>query len=201
MYQNFIKPLLDFLTALVVLLVTSPVLVLVCFALMFVNKGNIWFFQERPGLNEKIFKVVKFKTMTDAKDGAGNFLPDNERLTRIGNFIRKTSIDELPQLINVLKGEMSFTGPRPLLKEYLPLYDNQQKKRHNVKPGITGWAQVKGRNTLSWPEKFAYDVWYVENQSFWLDIKILFLTIIKVIKSEGINSSTSATMEKFRGNK
>jgi len=200
-YQNFIKPLLDFLTALVVLLVTSPVLVLVCFALMFVNKGNIWFFQERPGLNEKIFKVVKFKTMTDAKDGAGNFLPDNERLTRIGNFIRKTSIDELPQLINVLKGEMSFTGPRPLLKEYLPLYDNQQKKRHNVKPGITGWAQVKGRNTLSWPEKFAYDVWYVENQSFWLDIKILFLTIIKVIKSEGINSSTSATMEKFRGNK
>jgi undecaprenyl phosphate N,N'-diacetylbacillosamine 1-phosphate transferase len=138
--------------------------------------------------------------MTDARDGVGNFLPDSERLTRIGNFIRKTSVDELPQLINVLKGEMSFVGPRPLLSEYLPLYNEQQRKRHTVKPGITGWAQVNGRNAVAWQQRFAYDSWYVEHQSFWLDIKILFLTAIKVIKSEGINSSSSATMEKFRGN-
>lgn len=182
MYKEFIKPLLDFFTALLVLLLTSPVLIVAFLVLRVVNQGSIWFFQERPGLNGKIFKVVKFKTMTDAQDATGNFLPDNERLTSVGNFVRKTSIDELPQLINVLKGEMSIVGPRPLLKEYVPLYNNEQKKRHTVKPGITGWAQVNGRNALSWPEKFAFDVWYVEHQSFWLDIKILFLTIVKVIK-------------------
>lgn len=164
------------------------------------NNGKVWFTQLRPGRNEQIFKVIKFRTMTEARDHQGNLLPDEERLTRLGKFIRKTSLDELPQLINVVKGEMSIVGPRPLLVEYLPLYDGKQKRRHEVTPGITGWAQVNGRNAISWQQKFSLDVWYVEHQSFWLDIKILFLTIMKVVKSEGISSETSVTMEKFRGN-
>ena len=168
--------------------------------LFFANKGKIWFIQTRPGRNEQLFKVIKFKTMNDACDVTGKLLPDDIRLTRVGKMIRTTSLDELPQLINVLKGEMSVVGPRPLLVEYLPLYNDQQKRRHNVKPGITGWAQVNGRNAISWQQKFALDIWYVDHQSFWLDIKILFLTVIKVFQAEGINSATSLTMEKFRGN-
>ncbi len=169
-------------------------------ALFILNRGKVWFTQERPGKNGKIFTVVKFRTMTDQRDQHGNLLPDEKRLTTVGSFIRKTSIDELPQLFNVVKGEMSFVGPRPLLVEYLPLYNKDQQRRHHATPGITGWAQVNGRNTVSWPQKFAFDVWYVDNISFWLDIKILLLTVMKVFKAEGINSATSVTMEKFHGN-
>ena len=156
--------------------------------------------QERPGRNGKLFTVIKFKTMTDERDKNGNLLPDDRRLTSMGKFVRKTSLDEIPQLFNVLLGHMSFVGPRPLLKEYLPLYNEAQRRRHLVKPGITGWAQVNGRNTLSWQQKFTYDTWYVDHMSFALDIKILFLTVIKVFKAEGISSESSLTMEKFRGN-
>jgi undecaprenyl phosphate N,N'-diacetylbacillosamine 1-phosphate transferase len=165
-----------------------------------VNDGKVWFKQERPGRNERIFSVIKFKTMSDERDASGNLLPDEKRLSGVGRFIRKTSLDELPQLLNVVLGHMSLVGPRPLLKEYLPLYDDIQRRRHEVRPGITGWAQVNGRNTVSWPQKFAYDVWYVDHVSFWLDLRILFLTIIKVFKAEGISSPTSVTMEKFHGN-
>lgn len=165
------------------------------------NKGRIWFVQPRPGLHERIFHVIKFKTMNDARNERGELLPDEVRLTWIGKIIRKTSLDELPQLFNVLRGHMSIVGPRPLLVEYLPLYNEIQKRRHEVKPGITGWAQVNGRNAISWEKKFAYDVWYADHQSFWLDIKILFLTIAKVFKAEGISSATSVTMERFRGSK
>lgn len=161
---------------------------------------KFFFLQSRPGLHEKIFKVIKFKTMNDKKDKDGNLLPDSKRLTSIGNFIRKTSLDEIPQLLNVIKGDMSLIGPRPLLVEYLPLYSEVQKKRHNVKPGITGWAQVNGRNAINWNQKFEYDVWYVNHLSFALDVRIFFLTIRKVFKSEGINSATAATMERFTGN-
>jgi len=163
------------------------------------NQGSAWFLQPRPGLHGQRFRVIKFKTMTDATDAQGVLLPDGERLTRIGRWVRKTSIDELPQLFNVLKGEMSLVGPRPLLEEYLPLYSPDQQRRHEVKPGITGWAQVHGRNTVPWPERLAMDVWYVDHQSFWLDIKILFLTVVKVFQAEGISSGTSVTMEKFKG--
>ncbi len=200
MYVSIVKPFFDRATAFVVLIVASPLLVLSIILLWFANKGNIWFLQERPGKDGKIFRVFKFKTMTDERDAEGNLLPDDKRLTAIGKFVRKTSLDELPQMINVLKGDMSIVGPRPLLVEYLPLYNQQQRRRHEVKPGITGWAQVNGRNTLDWPERFAYDVWYVDNISFALDIKILFLTIVKVFKAEGVSSGTSVTMEKFRGN-
>lgn len=200
MYVSIVKPFFDRATAFVVLIVASPLLVLSIILLWFANKGNIWFLQERPGKDGKIFRVFKFKTMTDERDAEGNLLPDDKRLTAIGKFVRKTSLDELPQMINVLKGDMSIVGPRPLLVEYLPLYNEQQRRRHEVKPGITGWAQVNGRNTLDWPERFAYDVWYVDNISFALDIKILFLTIVKVFKAEGVSSGTSVTMEKFRGN-
>jgi len=168
--------------------------------LYFVNGGKVWFRQERPGKDGRIFSVIKFKTMRDDRDAAGNLLPDEERLSGVGKLIRKTSLDELPQLLNVIAGHMSLVGPRPLLKEYLPLYNEVQKRRHEVRPGITGWAQVNGRNTVSWPQKFAYDVWYVDHVSFWLDIKILFLTVMKVFKAEGISSTTSVTMEKFHGN-
>lgn len=175
-------------------------MVLVIVLLAIANKGSVWFTQARPGYREKIFTVVKFKTMNDARDASGNLLPDEKRLTQIGRFVRKTSLDELPQLFNVLKGDMSFVGPRPLLVEYLPLYNTHQKRRHNVKPGITGWAQVNGRNTVAWQDRFDLDVWYVDHQSFTIDLKILILTIGKVFKAEGISSGTSATMEKFNGN-
>jgi undecaprenyl phosphate N,N'-diacetylbacillosamine 1-phosphate transferase len=200
LYPSTIKPLFDLLTALIILIIASPILLLTILILAITNRGNIWFLQPRPGKNEKIFTVIKFRTMNDARNAHGDLLPDEMRLTGIGNLIRKTSLDELPQLFNVLKGDMSIVGPRPLLTEYLPLYNDEQKKRHRVKPGITGWAQVNGRNTISWPQKFAYDIWYVEHQSFGLDLKILFLTLAKVIKAEGITSTTSSTMEKFKGN-
>jgi lipopolysaccharide/colanic/teichoic acid biosynthesis glycosyltransferase len=164
------------------------------------NQGKPFFFQKRPGKDEKIFQVIKFKTMNDKKGADGELLPDADRLTKVGVFVRKTSLDEIPQLLNVLKGDMSLIGPRPLLPEYLPLYNETQKKRHNVKPGITGWAQVNGRNAISWKKKFEYDVWYVENLSFLLDVKIIFKTIIKVVRSEDINTENQATTVKFTGN-
>lgn len=182
------------------LFLVSPIFIFVTAFLAIANKGKPFFFQRRPGKNEKIFKVIKFKTMNDKKDSEGDLLPDAERLTSIGSFVRKTSLDEIPQLINVLKGDMSLIGPRPLLPQYLPLYNEEQKKRHKVKPGITGWAQVNGRNAISWKQKFEYDVWYVENLTFLLDLKILLLTVKKVVVSEGISSDTSVTMEKFKGN-
>jgi undecaprenyl phosphate N,N'-diacetylbacillosamine 1-phosphate transferase len=200
MYKSFVKPTFDFLVALIGLLVLSPIFLLVMLGLTIANNGKPFFFQKRPGKNEKIFSIIKFKTMNDKKDVQGNLLPDAQRLTKIGSFVRKTSLDEIPQLINVLKGDMSLIGPRPLLIQYLPLYNAQQKRRHEVKPGITGWAQVNGRNAISWTQKFEYDVWYVDNISLSLDIKILVRTIIKVFKREGISSDTSSTMEAFRGN-
>ncbi len=188
------------LVSMFVLLISSPIFILIYFLLYFQNGGSPLFFQSRPGKNKKIFRIVKFKTMNDKRGGDGKLLPDNERITKMGQFIRKTSIDELPQLINVLKGDMSLIGPRPLLIEYLPLYNDFQNQRHDVKPGITGWAQVNGRNTISWKQKFEFDVWYVKNFSFLLDIRIIFLTIEKVFKREGINSSDVVTMDFFKGN-
>lgn len=199
MYLRFIKPLGDFTIALLILVVTSPIILVVLLLLTIVNDGKPFFFQLRPGKDEKIFKLFKFKTMNDKQNEKGDLLSDEERLTNIGKFVRKYSLDELPQLLNVIKGDMSIVGPRPLLVEYLPLYNEQQRKRHTTKPGITGYAQVNGRNAIGWVKKFEYDVWYVENISFALDIKILFLTIKKVVRSEGISSSTNATMEKFTG--
>lgn len=200
MYANLVKPTLDKVSALIFLLVTSPLFLLAVILLLISNRGKVWFTQPRPGRNGKVFTVIKFRTMNDTRNEKAELLPDEQRLTWVGKIIRKTSLDELPQLMNVLKGDMSIVGPRPLLMEYLPLYNNDQKRRHEVKPGITGWAQVNGRNAISWQQKFAYDVWYVDHQSFGLDIKILFLTIAKVFKAEGISSATSATMEKFNGN-
>ena len=200
MYKTITKPLFDFTAALVGLLLLSPIFIVVTIALFFANHGQPFFIQKRPGKNEHIFCIIKFKTMNDKKDTQGNLLPDAERLTAVGKLVRKTSLDELPQLINVLKGDMSFVGPRPLLPEYLPLYNDTQRRRHEVKPGITGWAQVNGRNAISWPQKFALDVWYVAHQSFALDLKILFLTVKKVFVSEGINTSGHATTERFKGN-
>lgn len=200
LYSKFIKLLLDFLIAFLILLLLSPIIVLVMILLLINNKGSVFFFQQRPGKKSKIFKVIKFKTMSDRRDVNGNLLPDQERLTKAGKFVRSTSLDELPQLINVLKGDMSLIGPRPLLVKYLPLYSKEQARRHDVRPGITGWAQVNGRNAISWEQKFGYDVWYVDNISFLLDIKILWLTLKKVIVREGISSSTSVTMEPFKGN-
>ena len=200
MYISFIKPLFDRLVSFLALIIASPVVVIVMLLLAVANKGKIWFTQKRPGKDGKVFTVIKFKTMTDDRDQNGDLLPDEQRLTTVGKFVRKTSLDEIPQLFNVLLGHMSFVGPRPLLMEYLPLYNPDQMRRHLVKPGITGWAQVNGRNTLSWQQKFTYDIWYIDNISFALDIKILFLTVIKVFKAEGISSESSLTMEKFRGN-
>lgn len=200
MYKYFFKILFDITVALIAVIVLSPIFILLILLLLIFNGGNVFFFQSRPGLNGKIFKVIKFKTMNDKRDKHGELLPDADRLTPLGKFIRKTSLDEIPQLLNIIKGDMSLVGPRPLLVEYLPLYNDTQKKRHDVRPGITGWAQVNGRNAISWLQKFDYDVWYIENMSFLLDIKILFLTVGKIFKSEGINSSTSVTMEKFTGN-
>lgn len=201
MYRLLIKPFFDFLTSLALLLLLSPIMLVVIILLSVFQNRQIFFLQQRPGKNEKIFKVIKFRTMTDEKDANGNLLPDKDRLTWIGNIVRKTSLDEFPQLINVLKGDMSFIGPRPWLVEYLPLYNSEQRRRHEVKPGISGWAQVNGRNAISWDQRFEYDLYYVDNQSFWLDLKIIFLTIKKVFVAEGISAEGSATMEKFKGNR
>ena len=195
------KSIFDKTLALFLIILFSPIYIVVSL-LIFLKMGSpILFRQKRPGYKEEIFGIYKFRTMTNEKDEFGNLLPDYKRLIGIGKFIRSTSLDELPQLFNVLKGEMSFVGPRPLLEEYLPLYNQKQKRRHDVKPGITGWAQVNGRNAISWEQKFDYDVWYVDNQSFLLDIKILWLTFLKVVKRSDISSSTSSTMEKFEGSK
>ena len=201
MYQKTIKPILDFSIALVALLLLSPIFILVTLFLAFANNGKPFFIQTRPGKNEKLFNIIKFKTMNDKKDKNGNLLSDAKRLTTIGKIVRKTSLDEIPQLINILKGDMSLIGPRPLLPEYLPLYNKEQKKRHNVKPGITGWAQINGRNAISWEDKFNYDVWYVNNISFLTDVKIILKTIKKVIISEGISAEGNVTIGKFKGTK
>ena len=201
MYKIFFKQLIDFFIALISFSLLSPLFLFIIIGLFFVNEGRPFFVQVRPGKHGKLFKIVKFKTMNDKKDSEGNLLSDEQRLTKIGSFVRKTSIDEIPQLINVLKGDMSLIGPRPLLPEYLSLYNKNQKRRHEVKPGITGWAQVNGRNAISWQQKFEYDVWYVENISFRLDMKIVLLTIKKIIIKEGINSADSATINPFNGNK
>jgi lipopolysaccharide/colanic/teichoic acid biosynthesis glycosyltransferase len=199
MYKLLFKRLIDFVLAFLILLVTSPIVLITALLLSIINRGNPFFFQLRPGQSNVIFKIIKFKTMTDERSKTGELLPDDLRLTKFGALVRKLSLDELPQMINVLKGEMSLVGPRPLLIEYLPLYSEVQARRHDVKPGITGWAQVNGRNTLNWQTKFEFDVWYVDNYSFMLDLKILLLTLKKVIISEGISSDTSVTMEKFKG--
>ncbi|WP_405415806.1 sugar transferase [Maribacter sp. Asnod1-A12] len=200
MYKSFFKGLIDKITAAIFLLLFSPVFIIVWLSLYISNNGKPFFYQQRPGKNGKVFKIVKFKSMNDKKDKDGNLLPDFQRMTAIGKFIRNTSLDEIPQLINVLRGDMSLIGPRPLLVSYLPLYSKEQNKRHLVKPGITGWAQVNGRNTISWDKKFEYDVWYVEHISLLLDIKILFLTFKKVFKRSDISASDDTTMEKFVGN-
>ena len=199
MYKSHFKSLFDFLIALIGLLCLFPVFFIIFIILTINNQGNPFFFQDRPGKFGEIFKVIKFKTMNDKKDKQGCLLPDEIRLTALGKFIRKTSLDEIPQLLNVLKGDMSLIGPRPLLPEYLPLYNEIQQKRHLVKPGITGWAQVNGRNAISWTKKFEYDVWYVKHVSFFLDIKILFKTVGKVFKTEGINRKGEATTTRFKG--
>lgn len=199
-YRKYIKRILDFIGALIMLIVLSPLLLVVMLWLHFANKGaGAFFTQERPGKNERVFKLYKFKSMTDERDKEGNLLPDGERLTAVGRFIRKTSLDELPQLWNVLKGDMSFIGPRPLLVQYLPLYSGSQRRRHKVKPGITGWAQVSGRNAISWERKFALDVWYVDHLSFRLDCIIIWRTVVKVLRREGISSASCDTMEPFEG--
>lgn len=201
MYKYFFKRLIDFIIVFCVLVVIWPILLIITLWLHFANKGaGAFFTQERPGKGGKIFKVIKFKTMTDERDADGNLLPDADRLTNVGRFVRSTSIDELPQLINVLKGNMALIGPRPLLVQYLPLYSKEQARRHDVRPGITGWAQVNGRNAISWTKKFELDVWYVDHCSLWLDVKIIFLTIKKVFVREGISQEGQATMEFFTGN-
>lgn len=201
MYQRYLKRGIDFLIALVALLVIWPILLIVAIWLHFANKGaGAFFLQERPGLNGRIFKIIKYKTMTDERDDDGNLLPDKDRLTKVGKFVRSTSIDELPQLINVLKGDMALVGPRPLLPEYLPLYSIEQARRHEVRPGITGWAQCHGRNAITWADKFKLDVWYVNNCTFLTDIKILIRTINTVLNRNGISQEGNATMEPFNGN-
>ncbi|WP_312172726.1 sugar transferase [Chryseobacterium sp.] len=200
MYKNLLKRVIDFLIAFSGLILLSPVFLIVLVVLYFQNDGKPFFFQRRPGLNEKMFNIIKFKTMTDKKDSKGNYLPDADRLTPMGSFIRQTSLDEIPQLINVLKGDMAIIGPRPLLPQYLPLYNESQKRRHEVRPGITGWAQVNGRNAISWTKKFELDVWYIDHVSFLLDCKIVLLTVKKVFKKEGINKEGQATTEAFNGN-
>lgn len=201
MYRHFFKRLLDFLISLVSLICIGWFLVIIWIWLSISNKGaGAFFLQERPGKDEKIFKVIKFKTMTDETDTDGNPLPDAQRLTRVGRFVRSTSIDELPQLVNVLKGDMSLIGPRPLLPQYLPLYNKEQRRRHEVRPGISGWAQCHGRNAISWAEKFKLDVWYVDHCTLLTDLKVIFITIKNVLMRKDINSATSATMEAFNGN-
>ena len=201
MYRHFFKRFFDIIISFTALICVSPLLIIVTIWLHLANKGaGAFFLQERPGKNAKIFKIIKYKTMTDERDANGNLLPDAERLTKVGRFVRSTSIDELPQLINVLKGDMSLIGPRPLLIKYLPLYSATQARRHEVRPGITGWAQVNGRNAISWQKRFELDVWYVDNLSLLTDIKIILITIKKVLYRSNISSSTSATMEAFDGN-
>jgi undecaprenyl phosphate N,N'-diacetylbacillosamine 1-phosphate transferase len=199
MFKHFIKPLGDFLIALFLLIILSPIILLTAILLFLANNGKVFFFQQRPGLNSKPFKIVKFKTMRDAFDLESIPLPDELRLTKVGSFVRSASLDELLQLINVLKGDMSLVGPRPLLMQYLPRYTPEQAKRHNVKPGITGWAQVNGRNAIGWEEKFKFDVEYVEKQSFTLDFKILWMTLLNVLQRKGISADGHVTMEEFRG--
>jgi lipopolysaccharide/colanic/teichoic acid biosynthesis glycosyltransferase len=198
-YKKIVKPLADFWSALLLLLILSPIILLTILLLAFVNRGRVFFFQKRPGLNSLPFKIIKFKTMRDAFDEKGKPLPDELRLTKIGKIVRSASIDELLQLVNVLKGDMSLVGPRPLLMHYLPRYTPEQARRHNIKPGITGWAQVNGRNTISWEEKFRLDVEYVDKQSFWLDCKILWMTFLNVLQRKGISSDGHATMGEFMG--
>ena len=199
MYNSFFKHIIDFSVALLVIVIFSPLLLFLVIFLTVSNRGKPFFVQRRPGKNAAIFKLIKFKTMNDKVDINGVLLSDDKRLTKVGKFVRKTSLDELPQMINVLKGDMSLIGPRPLLVEYLEYYNNRQAKRHNVKPGITGWAQINGRNSISWSQKFEYDIWYIENRGFILDMRIVLNTIKKVFISEGISSTTSVTMEKFNG--
>ena len=199
MYKYFFKRIIDFSLSLLGLVVLSPVFLLLWLLLAIANSGKPFFTQTRPGKNGRLFKVIKFKTMNDHRDATGKLLPDAQRLTPVGKFVRKTSLDELPQLLNVLKGDMSLIGPRPLLVEYLPLYNEKQARRHEVKPGITGWAQVNGRNAISWEQKFEYDVWYVDHCTFSTDIKILLKTVEKVFKGEGINQQGQATAEAFKG--
>lgn len=199
-YRFFFKKLFDFLAAFIGLLVLSPIFILTTIALAIANNGKPFFFQKRPGRKSRVFSIIKFKTMNDKKDAAGNLLSDAVRLTIVGKFLRKTSLDEIPQLINVLKGDMSLIGPRPLLPEYLPLYNETQKRRHEVKPGITGWAQVNGRNAISWDQKFEYDVWYVDNVNFALDLKIMYMTFLKVLGQRDISQDGHATIEAFKGN-
>ena len=199
MFKYLIKPLADFFIAILLLLILSPIILFTAIFLFFANNGKVFFFQQRPGLNSKPFKIIKFKTMRDAFDKEGIPLPDDLRLTKVGSIVRSASLDELLQLINVLKGDMSLIGPRPLLMQYLPRYSPEQAKRHNVKPGITGWAQVNGRNAISWEQKFKYDVDYVEKQSFTLDIKILWMTFLNVLQRKGISADGHVTMEEFKG--
>ena len=199
MYRSFFKRLIDLILASILLVLTLPFTLAAALLLFFANQGHVFFVQQRPGWHGKPFRIIKFKTMNDRRDGNGQLLPDAIRLTKIGRLVRKTSVDELPQLINVLRGDISLIGPRPLLTEYLPLYNAAQRRRHQVRPGITGWAQVNGRNTISWERKFDYDIHYVDNLSFGLDAKIFFLTILKILKGEGISADNSATMEKFKG--
>ena len=199
MYEQFFKPFGDFIIALLLLIILSPIVLLITIFLFLANNGKVFFFQQRPGLNSKPFKIVKFKTMRDAFDNEGIPLPDEFRITKIGGIVRSASLDELLQLINVLKGDMSLVGPRPLLMQYLSRYSPEQAKRHNVKPGITGWAQVNGRNAISWEQKFKYDVAYVEKQSFNLDLKILWMTFLNVIQRKGISADGHVTMEEFKG--
>ena len=201
MYKTIIKPLFDILAACIGFVLLFPFFAITWFILMFKNNGKAFFYQKRPGKNERIFKIIKFKTMNDKTDSHGELLPAQQRLTKTGIFIRKYSLDEIPQLFNVIKGDMSLIGPRPLLIQYLPIYNEEQKKRHLIKPGITGWAQVNGRNAISWEQKFGYDVWYVNNMSLLLDIKILFLTIYKVFKKDGIYSADNDIMPDFIGTK
>lgn len=201
MYKLFFKRLFGFLISLIALIIISPILLVITLWLHFANKGSgVFFTQERPGKDEKIFKVIKFKTMTDERDEKGILLPDEARITKVGKFVRSTSIDELPQLINVLMGDMALIGPRPLLPQYLPLYSTEQARRHEVRPGITGWAQCHGRNAISWTEKFKLDVWYVDHCTLWTDIKVIWITVMKVIKREGISNDAAATMPPFNGN-
>lgn len=199
-YKRYIKRVVDLICSFIGFILLFPLFLVVLICLTFANSGKPFFFQARPGKGERVFKIIKFKTMNDKKDVVGNLLSDAERLTKVGSFVRKTSLDEIPQLLNVIKGDMSLIGPRPLLIKYLPLYSKEQRRRHEVRPGITGWAQINGRNAISWEKKFEYDVWYVNNISFKLDVKILFNTFIKVIKADNINQDEVNTAEDFKGN-